>query len=148
MKDEGKMYEMLMENGHGSGSSPMRLQSLDFGESFDLLAEQIKNMNLAVGDGKITKLDTAKMPETEEVAESMSEKWKRKARGAGKKVEDEGKGDGYGELFLAVIKSLDDDDEDEEDKLSQHSGYYTPSVYSEQGKKSNSIAKLSTNTVR
>lgn len=149
MKDEGKMYETLKENGKDSGSSPMRLQSLDFGERFDLLAEQIKTMGLAVGDGKVMKPATAKMPEKEEAVESMSEKRNRKAREAGKTSCDEGKGNGYGEFFLAVVKSLDDDDdEDEKDILSQNSGFYTPSVYSEHGKDSDAIVIHSTNMVR
>ena len=129
LKDEGKMYEMLKENDKDSGSSPMRLQSLDFGEKFDLLAEKIETMGLAVGDG---------MAEKEEAVESMSEKRDRKAREAGKKIRDEDKGNGYGEFFLAVVESLDDD-EDEEDMLSQESGFYTPSVYSEHGKDSDAI---------
>ncbi len=137
MKDEGKMYEMLKENwnGSGSGSSPVRLRSLDLGENFDSLAEHIKTMGLAVDDGKVTKFDTAKTPEMdapEEAVESMSEKWKRKAREAGK-VQDEGEANanGYGELFLKVVTTLDEEDED--DILSQDSGFYTPSVYSERG---------------
>ena len=137
MKDEGMMYEILKENwdGSGSGSSPMRLRSLDLGENFDSLAEHIKTMGLAIDDCKVTKTDTAKMPEmdaSEEAMESMSEKWKRKAREAGK-VQDEGEanGNGYGDLFLKVVTSLDEEDED--DILSQDSGFYTPSVYSEHG---------------
>ncbi|KAL9070197.1 MAG: hypothetical protein Q9161_005031 [Pseudevernia consocians] len=140
MKDEGKTYEMLKENGNGNGSvsSPMRLQSLDLGEKFELLAEQIKNMGLAIGDGKVTKFDTAQMPEMdapEEAVESMSEKWKRKAREAGRNMQEEDEVNGYGELFLKVVISLEE--EDEEDILSQDSGFYTPSVYSEHGTNDN-----------
>lgn len=132
MKDGGRMYEMLNKNSNGSDDSPMRLQSLDLGEKFDLLEEQIKTMGLAVGDGKVTKSDIAKIAEKDEAKEkmeSMSEKWKRKARETGKKVNDEGEANGYGEFFLEVVTSIDE--EDDEDILSQESGYYTPSSYSE-----------------
>lgn len=132
MKDEEKMYEMLKENDHGSGSSPMRLQSLDLGEKFDVFTEQIKTMGLLVDDGKVTTSDTAKMPETdvpEEAVESMSEKRKRKAREAGEKVNDDGEAIGYDERFLKMIASLDEGDEVE--VSSQGSGIYTPSVYTE-----------------
>lgn len=158
MKDEGKTFEMLKENGDGNGdgngsvSSPMRLQSLDLGEKFELLAEQIKNVGLAVGDGKVTKSDTAKMPEMdapEEAVESMSEKGKRKAREAGRNVQEEDEANGYGELFLKMVTSLEE--EDEEDLLSQDSGFYTPSVYSEHGTNSKnppSAAMYSINMIR
>lgn len=148
MRDEGKMYEMLTENRSGSGNSPMRLKSLDLGEEFDSLADQIKTMGLAVGDGKVTKLDIAKMPEknaAEDKLESMSDKWKRKARETGK-VKDENEANGYGEFFLEAVASIDE--EDDEDVLSQESGYYTPSVYSEQGRSIQSIAQFSTNMTR
>lgn len=149
MKDEGKMYEMLKENGSGSGSSPMRLQSLDLGEKFGSLADQIKNMGLAVGDGKVTKSDTAVLPETDapdEAVESMSEKWKRKAREAGKEVEDQSKANEYRQHFLKVITTLDEEDEDK--ILNQESGFYTPSVYSEHGKDLPSTAKYSIDMIR
>ncbi|KAF6224915.1 hypothetical protein HO133_010109 [Letharia lupina] len=142
MKDEGKMYETLKGIDDGSGSSPVRLQSLDLGEKFDSLAEQIETMGLAVGDGMVTKSETTKTPETDapdEAVESMSEKWKRKAREAGEKVKDEGDANRYGEYFLKVVTSLDEGDED--DILSQDSGFYTPSVYSERGKNPTSTAK-------
>lgn len=149
MKDEGKIREMLKERGNASGSNRMRLQSLDFGETFDSLAEQIKTMGLAIGDGKVTQpdtADTAEMPKTEEDVESMSEKWKRKAQEAGKKVEDDGEADRYGEIFLEVVTSLDEGDE--EDILSPRSGFYTPSVYSDHGKTLSFIARYSINTIR
>ena len=140
LKDEGQMHEMLKEYENGSGSGPMRLKSLDLGDTFDSLAEQIKTMGLTVGDGKVTESNTANDPETdapEEAEESMSEKWKQKLREARKVIDDDEMG-GYGELFLEVITNLDE--EDEEDILSEESGFYTPSVYSEHGKKSTSSA--------
>ena len=143
MKHEGEMYEMLNENGNGSGCSPIRLQSLDLGEDFDSLAEQIKTMGLAVNDDEITKSDAASMLGTEVPdgsVESISEKWKRKAREAGKDVQGAGEAKGYGELFLEMVTNLD---EDEEDVLSQDSGFYTPSVYSEHCKKPTFQCKVS-----
>ncbi|CAF9904315.1 MAG: hypothetical protein ALECFALPRED_006273 [Alectoria fallacina] len=125
MNDEGMMYEMLKED----GSSPMRLQSLDFGEKFDSLAEQINTTGLALGDGKDTRPGTAKTPEMEDAVKSISEKWKQKAREAGKKVEDEGLENAYGNLFLEMVTSVDE--EEEEDIYSLTSGFYTPSAYSE-----------------
>lgn len=101
MKDEGKMYEMAKDNGSGSGHIPMRLQNLDFGETFTL----------------------------EETVESMSEKWKRKGREAGRGVEDRSQASAYGKLFLEMITARSG--KDEEDVLSQDSGFYSPSVYSE-----------------
>ena len=146
MRDEGKMFGMWNEDLNGGGS--MRLQSLDLGDKFDSLAEQIKTMGLAVGDDKVTSSETAKAPETdasEKAVESMTEKWKRKTREAGKKVmdegeADEGEADEYGENFLKMVASLDGADED--------SGFYTPSVYSEHGKNALSPAKYSINMIR
>ena len=149
MMNEGERFGMFDENLNASGSSPMRLQSLDLGDKFDSLAEQIKTMGLAVGDGEVTKVtssDTTKLPETEapeKATESMSEKWKRKAREAGKKVKDE---DAYGKFFLEALKNWDD--VDEEDLISQDSGFYTPSVYSEHGKYIGSTARYSANMIR
>lgn len=149
MKNDEKKFGMFDENLNGSGSSHMRLQSLDLGDKFDSLAEQIKTMGLAVGDGEVTKVtssDTTKLPETEapeKATETMSEKWKRKAREAGKKVKDE---DAYGKFFLEALKNWDD--VDEEDLISQDSGFYTPSVYSEHGKYIGSTARYSANMIR
>ena len=127
MKDEGKMYKMLEENGHGSGGSPMRIQSLDFGEKFDVLTEQIKTMGLVIGDGNVTMPDTAKMSETdvsERHVESMTGMWKRKAGEARQEVIDDRDPNAYGQLFLEVLSFLDEDNDD--DVSSQSSGFYTP----------------------
>ena len=104
MKDEGKMNEMAKDNGSGSGHIPMRLQNLDFGETFTL----------------------------EETVESMSEKWKRKGREAGRGVEERSQTSAYGKIFLETIMTRSGDEE--EDVLSEDSGFYSPSVYSERGK--------------
>ena len=101
MKDDGTMYKVAKDNGTGSGHVPMRLQNLDFGEKFTL----------------------------EETVESMSEKWKRKGREAGRAVEDRSQTSAYGKLFLEMIVAGGGDEE--EDVLSEDSGFYSPSVYSE-----------------
>ncbi|KAM0796056.1 hypothetical protein BDR22DRAFT_918977 [Usnea florida] len=101
MKDKGMMYEVAKDNGTGSGDIPMRLQNLDFGETFTL----------------------------EETVESMSEKRKRKGREAGREVEDRSQTSAYGKLFLEMTTARSGDDE--EDVLSEDSGFYSPSVYSE-----------------
>ena len=118
MKDEGKMYEMVKDNGSGSGHIPMRLQNLDFGETFTL----------------------------EDTVESMSEKWKRKGREAGRGVEDRSQASAYGKLFLEMITATSG--EDEEDVLSQDSGFYSPSIYSERGKNLPCTAKYSIDIIR
>ena len=118
MKDKGKMYEMAEDNGSGSGHIPMRLQNLDFGETFTL----------------------------EETVESMSEKWKRKGREAGRGVEDRSQASAYGKVFLEMIMARSGDEE--EDVLSQDSGFYSPSVYSERGKNFPCTAKYSVDIIR
>lgn len=118
MKDEGKMDKMVTDNGSGSGHIPMRLQNLDFGETFTL----------------------------DETVESMSEKWKRKEREAGRGVEDRSQASAYGKFFLEMIMARSG--EDEEDVLSQDSGFYSPSVYSERGKNLPCIAKYSIDIIR
>ena len=118
MKDEGKMYETAEDNGTGSGEIPMRLQNLDFGETFTL----------------------------EETVESMSEKWKRKGREAGRGVENRSQTSAYGKLFLEMITARSGDEE--EDVLSQDSGFYSPSVYSERGKNLPCTAKYSIDIIR
>ena len=90
----------------GSGSGPMRLRSLDFGEKFDSLAEQIKIMGLTDSNVTVPQTDAP-----EKALETMSEKVKRKAREAGKEKGEAG-----------------------EDVVSHNAGVYTPSVYSEHGK--------------
>ena len=148
--DEGKMGDMLNEN--SDRSSPMRLQSLDLGEKFDSVAEHIKTMGLAAGDSKATVSDTAKTSEPdapEEAIESPSQKWKQKALGVGKVTEDEGRAEDYGESFPEAVTSLVGDDEKEkEEALSREPGLYTPSVYSEQGKKPSFTAKYPINMIR
>ena len=153
MKDESKMDEMLKENSGGSGDSPTRLQSLDLGEESDSLAKQIKTMGLAADDSEVTASDGAKMSETvsatdapQKPVESMSEKKKRKALERGETVKDEDEAGAYGELFLKAVTAQDEDDE--EDILSQESGVYTPSVYSEHGKQPISTANCSIDMIR
>ena len=118
MKDEGKMYEMAEDIGSGSGYIPMRLQNLDFGETFTL----------------------------EETVESMSEKWKRKGREAGREVEERNQTSAYGKIFLEMIMARSGDEE--EDVLSEDSGFYSPSVYSERGKNLPWTAKYSIDMIR
>ena len=147
IKDEEKMSEMLKETGNSDGSSPVRLRSLDLGEQFGSLAAQIETMGLATGDSKVTTSDTAKIPETrppEKAMESMSQKHKRKALEAGKMAANKGE-DIYGESF---IKAVTGPDEDDEEILSQNSGVYTASAYSEPGKKPISNAHYSIDTIR
>ena len=117
MKDDGKIDEMAKDNGSGSGYIPMRLQNLDFGETFTL----------------------------EETVESMSEKWKRKGREAGRGV-DRSQASAYGKFFLEIIMARSGDEE--EDVLSEDSGFYSPSVYSERGKNFPCTAKYSIDIIR
>ena len=147
MKNEGKMGDTLKEN--SDGSSPVRLRSLDLGERFDSLAEHIKTMGLDAGDSTATMPDTAKLPKPdapEEAVESLAQNWTQKALNAGKVPDDEGGTKDYGEFFLETVTSLVG--EKEEEALSQDSGLYTPSVYSEQGKKPSFTAKFSIDMIR
>lgn len=153
LKDESKRDEMLKENSGGSGDSPTRLQSLDLGEESDSLAEPIKTMGLAADDSEVTASDGAKISETvsatdapQKPVESMSEKKKRKALERGETVKDEDEAGAYGELFLKAVTAQDEDDEEE--ILSQESGVYTPSVYSEHGKQPISTANCSIDMIR
>ena len=118
MKDEGMMYEVAKDNGSGSRHIPMRLENLDFGETFSL----------------------------EETVESMSEKWKRKGREAGRGSEERSQTSAYGKIFLEMIMARSGDDE--EDVLSEDSGFYSPSVYSERGKNLPCKAKYSIDIIR
>ena len=153
MKHKSKMDEMRKENSGGSGDSPTRLQSLDLGQESDSLAEQIKTMGLAADDSEVTASNGAKMSETvsatdapQKPVESMSGKKKRKALEKGESVKDEDEAGAYGELFLKAVTAQDEDDE--EDILSQESGVYTPSVYSEHGKQPISTANCSIDMIR
>ena len=148
MKDGESTYGVLEKNDAG-GSNSMRLQSLDLGDKFASLAEQINTMGLADNGSSAKISDTAKISETdapEKAKESMSEKWKRKALESGKTAEGEGEAGAYGEFFLKALTA--EGEEDEEDILSQDSGLYTPSVYSETGKKPMSTANHVTDTSR
>ena len=132
LRDEGKMSDMLKENDKRSGGSPLRLQSLDLGQRFDSLAEQVKYMGPATGKSKVTTSDTAKTPRmdvSQEVVETMSQKWRRKE--AVKTVKDEGEVKGYGKTFSELVRNPDVEDED---TLSQDSQSYSPSNYSEHSK--------------
>ena len=129
------------------GDRPMRLQSLDLGDESDSLAEQIKTIGLAADDSEVTASNNAKTLETvsktdasQKPEESMCEQKKRKAPEIRHTVKDGDEAGAYGELFLKAITA--------QDILSQESGSYTSSVYSEHGKQLIFTARCSIDMTR